>query len=350
MSGDASQDAELGTYRIHDFLTVETNVDLQIPEFHRVSPESALQEPRLRIEETTDRSAVAPDEGAVAFADGTLRLRPDGTGSDAAISVSGLEADRTTIRWTPAFRRHHDYMSVYEGALTAKLLDRDVAVVHAAGIERDGNGLLLASMGRMGKTTTTLNVLDAVPSAGFLSDNLLFVDRSGTAYAYPATPVVFPGTKFDRRQLGPVERVALWGRRTVARSELGSALLLHRYGIDLSQSILAEEYAERVVASAPVSELVLLNGGRAGPSERTHTPASAVPKIATGTDMELEPGDDALSQYALRAGVPRIHASSIKRRRHELLVDALDSVPLSELFRNDIADYADALVPRLRNL
>lgn len=335
------------TYRLHDFLTIETNVDLQIPDFHHTTDESDLPSNVLRVIETADGSTLKPDSGAVEFDDGTLRMCPDGVEQEAAISISGLDSNQTVIRWTPTFRRKYDYMSVYEGALSIRLLDRNVAVVHAAGIEYEGRCLVLPSMGRMGKTTTILNVLNKVPEAGFLSDNLLLVDRSGDAYAYPATPVVFPGTAFDDRDLSLTERLSLLGRQTVARSDLLSALLLHRYDVDLSQSVFANEYAGRTVPSAPIDEVVVLNGARSNSQNRDHSTESVVAKIATGTDMELDPDDRFLEAYATRSSAERIHPVSVRERRRDVLLSALETVPCSELFRNDITEYTSELTTRL---
>jgi hypothetical protein len=106
--------------------------------------------------------------------------------------VRGLD-DRTVrvfFQDHPVSRLYTTAVGVYlqaqvlEPIMYLKLLDSDLLLMHAAGVERDGHAHVYAASGGTGKTTFSIALLDA----GFklLGDDLLIVDvRRNLVYPYP---------------------------------------------------------------------------------------------------------------------------------------------------------------------
>ncbi|AWB26409.1 hypothetical protein [Halococcoides cellulosivorans] len=337
------------TYHIHDFVTVRTNADVPIPE--AFTGGSGDADHVVEIERRPDWSPTPPararrlashrfwvDDDTV-----TVRYPSTPTRSPVAVRIGGLGTDRTRVVFTPAFRDQSGIDDIVEGVLTTALLDAGVALIHAgAVVDEDGRATVLTSMGRMGKTSTILTLLRESAELGFMGDNVLLVDDDGAVYSWPATLGVFPGTAVEDDQLpaGTRRRVRL--KRWIARSELLSAALLHAFSIDLSENVVPDAVADRVVDHAPIDRVFVLNGGRTV-DDRTLATDAATARIATGTDMELDPSEYHLSLYAFAAGGQRVHPSVLKERRRSLLADALADVTVRELFADGVAGYVEAV-------
>lgn len=336
------------TYDIHDLVSVRTNADVPIPDAFRGGTGDAD-----RVIEIERRSAWSPSPPSRArrlashrfWVDGdtlTVRYPSTPTRSPVALQIAGLGTDRARIVFTPAFRDQSGIDDIVEGVLTTALLDAGVALIHAGAVVEDGRATVLTSMGRMGKTSTILTLLRESPGLGFMGDNVLLVDRPGSVYSWPATLGVFPGTAVEDTQLPEEIRRRVRLKRWIGRPELLSAALLHAFSIDLSENVSPSAVADRVVDHAPIDRMFVLNGGRTAET-RTLATDDATARIATGTDMELDPTEYHLSLYAFAAGDRQVHPAVLKERRAALLAEALADVSVRELFADGVAGYVEAV-------
>ncbi|GIG39630.1 hypothetical protein [Cellulomonas phragmiteti] len=112
--------------------------------------------------------------------------------------VRGLDTDRVTV----FFARHwvdRVYMNaigvylqaqVLEPVMYYKLLQQRVLLMHAAGVTKDGEAVLLPAYGGTGKTTLSIALL--AQGYRFLGDDLLLVDTSDlTVHPYPRPLHIF---------------------------------------------------------------------------------------------------------------------------------------------------------------
>lgn len=336
------------SYGIHDLLTVRTNTQLPIPEYF--GGRAASGEVELEIHEGRSFPFEPPPYARRLashrywYDDGTLTVAYPTTpsGKPIAVRLEALHEARTKLHYTPAFRRMVDFAQLVEGLLTMKLLDAGIALIHAGGLVTDGRATVLASMGRMGKTSTILSVLSANPDAAFMGDNVILVDRDSHAHAWPATVGIFPGTAVPESRIPPQTRRRIMAKRLVAKSDRLVALLLHKLSVDLSESVDPNHLTE-IVDEAPIGHLYILNGGRERAKERGLSVSPAVAKIATATDMELDPANYYLSLYAFAGDRPALHPARVKFRREEILEEALADISIQEIFGADVSSYADRI-------
>lgn len=339
------------SYDIHGSLAVRGNVELPIPDYF--TEEEPTNRRTLVVEERRDLDTTVPPHARRLashrfwFDDGTLTVRypsiPFGTAP--VVRLEGLGAEVTRLTFTPRFRSNADFKGLFEGVLTTKLLDAGLALVHAGAVVGGRGATILASMGRMGKTSTLLTLLAEDPDLGFMGDNVLLLDDAGTVYAWPATLGVFPGTAVTDDRLPKSSRLRVRIKRLVARSDLASATLLHKFSVDLSEAVSPEDLADEIVDTAPLDRLFVLNGGRpTGQGRRRSLDADgAAAKIATGTDMELDPDDYYLSLYSFVGDDRSVHPVRVKDRRREILLSALDDGRSQELFADDVEDYVSLI-------
>lgn len=337
------------TYEIHDFLAVETNDDLPLPDYFTTETSSLGR--RLVVESVDEIETGAPASSRRLAShrywrtdDGIVVAYPSTpTGKRAVVELSGIGDDETVIRYTPTFRENVDFEGLLEALVTRKLLDAGVALVHAAGIVCDGRATVLASMGRMGKTSTTLSVLGRRDDLGFMGDNVLLLDREGTAYAWPATLGVFPGTAVADETLPGDVRFRVRLKRILARSDFVAAALLHKFSVDLSEDLSPSAVASEITETAPVDHFYLLNGGYPETGVYPLTAREAAPRVATGTDMELSPEDYYLSLFAFTGETISAHTGEVVQHRRSIVVDALEDIQIQELRANDVTDYVSLL-------
>lgn len=336
-------------YDVHGLLDIQTNTDVPVPEYF--AADAGSNDRLLEIVERPQLDPTIPEYARRLashkywFEDEALSVRYPSTplGKQIAVRIEGLNSDVTRLTYTPGFRENADFEGLFEGLLTTKLLDAGVVLIHAGAVVNDRGAIVLASMGRMGKTSTLLNLLREDPSLGFMGDNVVLVDRGGTAYCWPATLGVFPGTAVADEQLPGAKQLRVKAKRFVARSDLVSAALLHRFSIDLVEPIRPEAVAEEIVDEAPIGRLIVLNGGRGVTGHHTLKAPVATVKIATGTDMELDPSDYYLSLYAFSADEEAIHPSVVKERRASLLQEALEELEIEEIFAAEVGGYTEMI-------
>lgn len=333
------------TYDIHGLLTVRSNARLPIPAYFETAKTTGD-----RILEVVEDESLSPTIPPYArrlathhywFENETLTVTYPSPpfGGRLVVKLSGLGSANVRLSYTPAFRSNTDFDGLLEGILTTAFLDAGIALIHAGAVVDASGSTVLASMGRMGKTSTLLSLLRSDPGLGFMGDNILLLDESGQVYSWPATLGVFPGTAVADEQLPDATRLRVRLKRLLARSDIVSAALLHKFGVDLSENLHPDAVADHIVDSAPIDRFYLLNGGRPDVDSRVVDTDTATAKIATGTDMELDPADYYLSLYSFVADDESVHPAVVKERRRGILTASLAGLTVRELFADDVAGY-----------
>jgi glycosyltransferase involved in cell wall biosynthesis len=168
-------------YDIHGLISIASEAPL--PELERFRVDGALADPtiRVRIGKVRARGVGASEldetRTAVHYVE---RLGNLGFGAELELG------ERVDILATPLLRHspHVLYTNVVEPVLRWAFVERGYALVHAACMARDEDGLLITARTDTGKTTTALKTLDSLPY-GFLSDDLTLLAPDGRVLTYP---------------------------------------------------------------------------------------------------------------------------------------------------------------------
>ncbi|PYY40830.1 MULTISPECIES: hypothetical protein [unclassified Curtobacterium] len=238
--------------------------------------------------------------------------------------IRGLDTDHVTI-W---FRSHwldRVYMNaigvylqaqVLEPIIYAKLLERDVLLMHAGGVASDTKGFLLPAYGGTGKTTLSMSLM----AAGYklLGDDLQFVDlTSGIVHPYPRPLHIFT---YNVQNLVGAKVPLKYSSAVYAKNVLRWVLerLLHREFL-ISTRIHADElYPGEVFAKAvPYTAVGFLR--KTGPGvESVDITDDNVDELADGIAASADLND---SLAAILHGDPRLTA--MIEREHRVLVALL---------------------------
>ncbi len=95
--------------------------------------------------------------------------------------------DQCDIQFDGRFNKMNANL-VVELILRSKLIDNNVALVHAACVAKNGNAVLLPAWKGMGKTSACLKLVEA--GYEFLADDRVWINASGEAFAYPRYVVI----------------------------------------------------------------------------------------------------------------------------------------------------------------
>ena len=109
----------------------------------------------------------------------------------------------TLLRHSP----HVLYTNVAEPLLRWTFVRKGYALVHAACLEMEGQGTLITAQTDTGKTTTCLMSVQH-HDAGFVSDDMVIIDGSGTALAFPK-PLTISAHTLQAARTAPLP----WRRR-----------------------------------------------------------------------------------------------------------------------------------------
>lgn len=279
-----------GCYDVHG-LTVETSVDLQIPEAFR----APVTMPAVVAVEPMAASAaipfVTPKRSGVfryGTTDTALKIEyktPIGT---PRLLLDDL-TDHPTIRYTPAFRRHGDLSPLARAVYRLTLLWCGWPLVHAGAVERDGRAALVTAPPDHGKTSTVLSLLG--DGRRFLADDHVLLSDDGRVRSYPRPVNLSPFTLTGplERRSDPVAKV----KRAVAASRF--ELLAGLLGVEMGER---KRVPERWLAEeAEVGSVFVLSSGNEGVEAIDIDTAAR--QIVTATLDEFDPfGHYALLLYA----------------------------------------------------
>lgn len=169
-------------YDIYGIMTVASAVAL--PELKAFRVRSLSVEPDIRL--TLSRAKSDQHDFVVDLDKITPHLRYVETFGNAGFAVEVDCGDRVEIAISEFVAKspHVVYTNIIEPVLRWRFVARGYALVHAAGFVLDGQAHLITARTDTGKTTSMLKILEN-EGTGFISDDLILVDREGMALAYP---------------------------------------------------------------------------------------------------------------------------------------------------------------------
>lgn len=183
-------------YDIHGLLTIRSDIPILNRAFDQYFRVPSVHEPDIVIEEKDFRLPTAhmdrhdnwfygrDDLDMVYYEDKLLGQRE-------AVLLEDLHGTPTyltyqTIDWpnvTPGSRG--SISDLIESVIDFKLIERGCTTLHAASLSKDGRAVLLCGFPNVGKTLSTLSLLQ--DGWAYMGDDNGVIGRDGTVYAYPST-------------------------------------------------------------------------------------------------------------------------------------------------------------------
>lgn len=195
-------------YDIHRIITVQSCV--RLPELEKFRVRYLNDPPSIRIDlKRFDRH----DPGElIELTEATARIRFNETFGNAGFSVEVELGDSTQIWASPFITRspHVLYTNVVEPILRWQFVERNYALMHCACFT-DGNvAHLVTARTDTGKTTTMLKILE-LGNYGFLSDDLILINKEGNLLTYPKPLTISNHTvhALQSAELGRMESLTL---------------------------------------------------------------------------------------------------------------------------------------------
>jgi glycosyltransferase involved in cell wall biosynthesis len=170
-------------YRIHDLVTVESDVALRELVPFRVDepigqPTIRVRLGRLNRDQSDLVTMLAPLTHHIRYDEGLGRL---GFAVDFSVGTKHVDiVAAPMLKYSP----HVLYTNIVEPTLRWCFVERGFALAHAACISDGGRATLITAKTDTGKTTTILKTLDGY-QASFLSDDLTLVRADGKVFTYP---------------------------------------------------------------------------------------------------------------------------------------------------------------------
>ena len=175
------------TYDIHGLVTVETDIELNIPDTFitdRIDSSPDIRIVRDDINVTVPRARMKQRKDYRYYRDGDAVVIDYGL-MDLVVTISSI-SDTFNVKFSKKYERANlnHLQGIWEIALHLKLLQQDHILFHAGGVDFNGSGFLIPGLGSTGKTYTTLSLIDG-EKYGYLSDDLTILGADGSAYSYP---------------------------------------------------------------------------------------------------------------------------------------------------------------------
>jgi hypothetical protein len=182
-NADTESKSRTYRYRIHDLVTVESDVALRELVPFRV--DEPIEDPTIRVrlgrlnrDQSDLVTMLAPLTHHIRYDEGLGRL---GFAVDFSVGTKHVDiVAAPMLKYSP----HVLYTNIVEPTLRWCFVERGYALAHAACISAGGRATLITAKTDTGKTTTILKTLDAYQAA-FLSDDLTLVRGDGKVFTYP---------------------------------------------------------------------------------------------------------------------------------------------------------------------
>lgn len=183
-------------YNIHGILTIRSDRRILNRAFHQYFEVDAVSEPDIVIEEKDFRLPTAhmdrhdnwfygrDDLDLVYYQDRLLGqseavLLEDVLGSPTYLTYQTIDFPNVT----PGSRG--SIGDLVEAIIDFKLIERGYTTLHAASLSKDGRAVLLCGFPNVGKTLSTLALLQ--DGWAYMGDDNGVIGRDGTVYTYPST-------------------------------------------------------------------------------------------------------------------------------------------------------------------
>jgi putative flippase GtrA len=181
-SADTESKSRVFRYRIHDLVSVESDVALRELVPFRV--DELLGEPTIRVR--LGRLNRDQSDLVTMLSSLVRHIRYDEGLGRLGFAVDISFGKHVDIVAAPMLKHspHVLYTNVVEPTLRWCFVERGYALAHAACISAGGRATLITAKTDTGKTTTILKALDGYQAA-FLSDDLTLVRADGEVFTYP---------------------------------------------------------------------------------------------------------------------------------------------------------------------
>lgn len=264
-------------YDIHGLLTVETDLDIQIPDYFAVD---AVSRPDVWIRE--NEVDLPPRDGKRCgvfryWADyGRLTVDYKTPVRTARFVIKDME----TLFYTPAMAAHGDVHTVARTLYELAWIRAGYSLVHAAALDLDGRGVLVTAPPDSGKTSTVLSQLNG-DGTRLLADDHTLLTADGTALSYPRpvniSPFTLTGGAVEPSD-GPIQRV----KRGMARSR--GEMLFASLGIEMGER--KQVPTDLLTDSVDIDTVVVLSAGNDGVEAITSDTAANQVMLSTMDGMD----------------------------------------------------------------
>ncbi|RAP34021.1 hypothetical protein DID75_00140 [Candidatus Marinamargulisbacteria bacterium SCGC AG-410-N11] len=115
------------------------------------------------------------------------------------IELSGLFSEKPTLYFNKAFRKWSILRiskidplgAIAEDITTIKLLDCDILSFHGGALcHNEDDGFIITGLPDVGKTYTTIELMNAYNNLSFLSEDIVLIDKKFNVYSVPCTQTI----------------------------------------------------------------------------------------------------------------------------------------------------------------
>ena len=237
------------------------------------------------------------------------------------LKISDLDT-RPLIEFTPHLLKYSRVGISIKSLIQLQLLKKGHAMIHAACIEKNNESSLIVSAKDMGKTSTTLALLD---NYNFMSDDLTIISENGTSYSYPEPVVITPNTANTHKQFLLNKLFKIHGINQIRERFFNKESYI-TYNIPTRQ----------ITPSAPIKNVFILNTGPT-PNISKITQEQAVQKIiATTIDLINPLKEPILNYYAYLCGYD-MYNETLKLQH--IISSSIANANYYEITSNNIKDF-----------
>lgn len=321
-------------YRIHEFLNLETTLDLPIPESFAVAGDGFVPDLSI-VQDQMERGERTRKKRSGAFFYWTegrsLTIEYELPIIDARLVIEDLEG-KTRVRFTEAFLKHGDITKLAETLVSLKLIQTGHPLVHTAALSGDDGAVLFTALRDTGKTSTVLSLLDG-DKFRFMSDDQVLLDERGTVHSFPRqlniSPFTLTGNLIERSS-DPTMKVKRW--LATSRFEILFGDLL---SIEMGErQQVPEEYIDH---KRPLDRVIVLSAG--DPDVREVEPDQVARKMLVNTLELFNPFGIYSLNFYFHAFDFDIFELADRQRR--IVNEALDGVTCHEVTAWDVEQYPE---------
>jgi len=281
-------------HNIHNVLSIESNVNLDMPEFFRCetsTPGQSLLAVTVKkdIPDLTDDISLVGLQARYNRLDDVLYFEHPWSSSVLPIklSIKHLNETVTEVCATRLFHRYAHWFDptvklgkIVRQLMTLKFLSCNHALVHAGCIDSKGEGVLVAAFADTGKTRSTLG-LCARTDCGFLSDDITIINSFGECLCFPSSSSINPRT-LRNMKVGLPFRERLKLKMTETRNRMHPARV---FGPSMKVQIEKFLPREKIVTKTKPSTIVFLEKGNESVQEIDQPEAES--KLSLITEKEI---------------------------------------------------------------